>query len=484
MDTPIWYDDDAACQVTRIAKAGDRVAPAKPTMKSQRSLSDSEGTPKLSPSPHIFASPRKQARDDSSIRDSDHDHVGTANAARGRGGHTGTGEPAQAYVVSTPSVPVTPRRRAALGTRSGLSLQMPGMGSSNSSDQTQGQGRLGTPPPSAFARPASMSAGNCPPQSPKLPEHAAASLSPSVYASPPTGNLLPRRSRGLDFSRAATSLHHSTLAADQTSPESSPTIGSRAMNIPGGGVGHHGYKRRSGEYGMLMGGGLDPLWGLGAGTGERTIMASSLGSVSNMVSDASSSSEDDDFMDEDVDEAFITTPQITKSGPLPVTGARPSTSGSWIPGSPAVTGPLSFQQRQLRPRKRLRQRGPLAAGAGMVAAGASPASGAGLGLGLGLGLSRSPPGPGAAGMVMQISAPAVKEYPNPHSRRESISWAANQLHISGSESDENHKVQGETNEALMSTPSRDGSKVVRRVVTRRGNMLVSLFLHFLAGQGN
>lgn len=61
------------------------------------------------------------------------------------------------------------------------------------------------------------------------------------------------------------------------------------------------------------------------------------------------------------------------------------------------------------------------------------------------------------------------------SRRESISWAANQLHISGSESDDGTlKSTLENADNLPVTPGRDGQRgVIRRVVTRRGNMLVS-----------
>ncbi|KAL8956233.1 MAG: hypothetical protein Q9183_006372, partial [Haloplaca sp. 2 TL-2023] len=61
------------------------------------------------------------------------------------------------------------------------------------------------------------------PLSPKLD-------SSNSYGSP--GSALPRRSRGLDFSRACTNLHHSTLA-EQSSPDSSPVVGGRGgITIP------------------------------------------------------------------------------------------------------------------------------------------------------------------------------------------------------------------------------------------------------------
>jgi len=61
----------------------------------------------------------------------------------------------------------------------------------------------------------------------------------------------------------------------------------------------------------------------------------------------------------------------------------------------------------------------------------------------------------------------------PPSRRESISWAANQLHISGSESEDGTlKSTLENVDGMPVTPGRDGQRgVIRRPVTRRGNML-------------
>ena len=95
--------------------------------------------------------------------------------------------------------PTTPRRPAF--PLRGLSLQMP---------------------PRDLMSPSSSAYISRVPLSPKL-DHS------QTYGSPTS--VLPRRSRGLDFSRAATNLHHSTLA-EQSSPDSSPTIGGRAMNIP------------------------------------------------------------------------------------------------------------------------------------------------------------------------------------------------------------------------------------------------------------
>ncbi|KAK4044315.1 D-isomer specific 2-hydroxyacid dehydrogenase [Parachaetomium inaequale] len=334
-----------------------------------RSLSDGGGTPRLrlSPSPHIVEAALRQSKDDIAIRDKDHEHM--------------------------PPLPSTPVR-AGFPAR-GLSLQMPPREPASPAC------------PSAYARPA--------PHSPK-PEH--------PYASPT--NILPRRSRGMDFSRAATSLHHSTLA-DPASPDSSPTIGSRAMNIPG---------RRAAEYGATDQTSTS-LWSM-MGNQERMHISSSVGSTAgHAISDLSSTSDDDDYMDEDMEEAYVTTPQVQKVG---MSSAASAMGAPWMPGSPAASNLLSFQQRQ-RQRKhpKKKPRGPI-----------------------GLGF-HSPAGPAA----MSKSPPNNMVGPNdmsPHARRESISWAANQLHISGNESDDSHRQPDG-----VDSPSRPS--IVRRAVTRRGNLL-------------
>ncbi|KAF4998585.1 hypothetical protein FDECE_11739 [Fusarium decemcellulare] len=281
--------------------------------------------------------------------------------------------------IPTPQ-PVTPRRPD-LSNR-GFSIQMP---------------------PRDFTPPAANPYVKPAPLSPKL-DHS------QIYASPT--NILPRRSRGLDFSRAATSLHHSTLA-EQSSPDSSPTAGGRAMNIPSRRSHYAGPEQTS-----------TSLWSV-MGNQEKMHVSSSLGSTQAIGSDSSSSSDDDDLMDEDMDEAYVTTPQVNKIGPI----LGPQGSGGTF-GSPAMSSLMSFQQRQ-RPRKQPKKkgRGPL----GLGFSGAS--------------LSKSPPSNSA------------------RARRESISWQANQLHISGADSDE-ARAMGDV-DGLG-----DGQRnVIRRVVTRRGNLL-------------
>lgn len=352
-----------------------------------RSLSDGSHTPLLSPSPHLTADhSRRQSKDDMALRDRDCDNNN--------------------HSPSLSQLPSTPIRGGFASHR--LALQMP---------QQQVPAREPASPattafPSTYARPV--------PLSPRLEQ---------AYATPT--NILPRRSRGLDFSRAATSLHHSTLA-DQTDPDSSPTIGSRAMNIPG---------RRSGDYGSAVDHTSSSLWSM-MGSHERVHASSSLGSTIHAISDSSSSSDDDDYMDEDMDEPYVTTPQVQKMGGSgPTTGVPP-----WAVGSPAVNSFLSFQQRQRHrklPKKKIRHP-------------------------LGLGF-HSP------GAMMSMSPPTSLLGPHDmslHARRESISTAANQLHISGNDSDENPSRQNEVESPLR--PS-----IVRRAVTRRGNLLVGFTCFFV-----
>ncbi|KAK8066497.1 hypothetical protein PG997_013244 [Apiospora hydei] len=309
-----------------------------------RSLSDGGGT-QLSPSPLIVEAARRTSKDDSSLRDPGSLAAGATNAA-----------------------PVTPRRPEF--PMRGLSIQLPP--------------RDASPIPT----PASIKPS---PLSPKL-DHS------QIYASPT--NILPRRSRGLDFSRAATSLHHSTLA-EQSSPDSSPTIGGgngRAMNIPGRKIGDYGFEQSNSLWSMM-------------GNQERMNISSSVGSGNVVASDSSSSSDDDDLMDDDMEDAFMGTPQDpTRFGQLP----------------DAPTETAKEKSRGL------------------------------LGLGFKVYQQREPGKIAPNNMVKDM-----KDIPTTaHSRRESISWAANQLHISGADAEDR----------AMDSVEGGQRGVIRRTVTRRGNL--------------
>ncbi|KAH6679099.1 hypothetical protein B0J14DRAFT_580004 [Halenospora varia] len=314
--------------------------------------------------------------------------------------------------------PTTPRRPA-FPVR-GLSLQMPARD-------------LMSPNTSAYISRV--------PLSPKL-DHS------QTYGSPTS--VLPRRSRGLDFSRAATNLHHSTLA-EQSSPDSSPTISGRAMNIPNRKNGLHFSNAPE-----SLNNNSSSLWSTLANA-DRVGISSSLGSVNMMGSDSSgSSSDDDDLMDaDDIDDSILTTPQVNKmSTPF---GAIPHASpgNGWQAQSPAVSSLMNFQRARLRHGK------------------SRKSSSSGSGNSMASPCSKSPP---TMRSIEGLSAGFLsRDMPSEsfHARRESISWAANQLHISGSESDDGTlKSTLENADGLPVTPGRDGQRgVIRRAVTRRGNML-------------
>ena len=296
--------------------------------------------------------------------------------------------------------PTTPRRPA-IALR-GLSLQMPNR-------------EIPSPTPAQ---------SNRVPPSPKL--------DPSdPYGSP--SSVLPRRSRGLDFSRAATNLHHSTLA--ESSPDASPTITNRAMTIP---------NRRSGIFCHTSDAiNHSSVWPSAPIT-ERLNTTNSMGNI-HMGSDRSDSSSDGDLINaDDIDDSILSTPHA-----LSMQYSQPSPSG-WVGPSPAVSGFMNFQRARLRN------------GGGRH----SSSSGSGISPS-----SRSPPTrqSGEGGNTRQPSQEKMAV------RRESISWAANQLHISGTESEDGTlKSTLENMDSSPITPSRDGQRgVIRRVVTRRANMLVS-----------
>lgn len=170
-------------------------------------------------------------------------------------------------------------------------------------------------------------------------------LSPKLDSSETFGSpasVLPRRSRGLDFSRACTNLHHSTLA--ESSPDSSPIVGARGVSIP---------QRRAGGLSMVGSPGTAQYGGnSGHGQHERSAMSGSVSSINMLDSDESSCSDDDD--DESINaferDAILTTPQRGGPGPNGLStplAANPNQSpgGDWMSNfSAAKSSLLSFQR--------------------------------------------------------------------------------------------------------------------------------------------
>ncbi|GAD94739.1 hypothetical protein AOR_1_520144 [Paecilomyces variotii No. 5] len=288
-------------------------------------------------------------------------------------------------------------------------------------------------PPRAFASPGSGPAVNRAPLSPKLD-------SSQIYGSP--GSVLPRRSRGLDFSRACTNLHHSTLA--EASPDSSPTIGGRGMTIP---------QRR----------GTATSSGIGefstSGPAERTTISSSVSSVNMLDSDTTSSDDDDDdLMNGDRDEMMITaTPQASKTGggtnPF-APSAIQSPGNDWMGGPPATGSFLSFQRARLRSRKSRHS--------------SSSASG---------NSSKPSPGPLSPPVIKSIEMPSGGYFSRDRSRsalqsrRESLSLGTRDLHLSDLSDDGESRATRGSSPAAASNTEGGPLGVIRRAVTRRGNLL-------------
>jgi hypothetical protein len=341
-------------------------------------------------------------------------------------------------IISGPTTP----RRPFMSTR-GLSLQMPAKEAGNLHNATL----------------ASRA-----PLSPKLD-------SINTYGSAAT--VLPRRSRGLDFSRACTNLHHSTLA-DQPSPDSSPVMPGRGMMIPPR-KGYANISQGVGSPGSIS----NSLWSTMANF-DRSNVASSMGSVAMMDSDSSdSSSTDDDLIETDTTEdPILTTPQVHKlssnlsalNPPFHNGNMDASPGRDWMGGfSPAAASLISFQRARLRKGKSRKS-----SSSASISGGSSLAS-------------PTPVSPSILKSVESSGGPSgyfVRELAKSRDpRRSCLSLGTRDLHISsGGESDDERRTEDlvmadgtlNSNVEGQGPPVMDEKRnVVRRPVTRRGNLLVS-----------
>ncbi|KAK2786691.1 hypothetical protein FQN52_007699 [Onygenales sp. PD_12] len=321
--------------------------------------------------------------------------------------------------IAVTAAPATPQRPERLA--HGLSLQMP---------------------PKMFGSP--IPTGNRAPLSPKLD-------SSQIYGSP--ASVLPRRSRGLDFSRACTNLHHSTLA--ESSPDSSPVVIGRGVAIP---------NRRGTTHSTSMGSPntYGNTW-QSSGLADRAVISSSVSSVNMFDSDTTSSSDEEDESMHTIDreDPILTTPQVARpanafSTPFSTNTAQ-SPGGDWMGGfSAAKASLMSFQRARLR---RSRHNSTSTSG------------------------NSSKPSPGP------ISPPVMKSIENSaggyfskemsmsevKSRRESLSLGTSDLHLSDISDDETRqgRVSSPSSGSLPNSSNIESGRhgVIRRPVTRRGNLL-------------
>lgn len=319
--------------------------------------------------------------------------------------------------------PVTPKRPSFHGR--GLSLQMPTKDLSS---------------PGASSITAQV------PLSPRLdPSHS--------YGSP--ASMLPRRSRGLDYTRACTNLHHSTLA--ESSPDASPTIGGRGMQIP--------QRRSLGNTVLESPSNISGLLWSTMPNPDRPTLSSSVSSVNMLDSDDdTTSSSGDEMMERDNEDAMLSTPQVSKLSKNFITGAANSPGGEWMGGmqnSPAAASLMSFQRARLR-------KGRSRHSSSSVSVNSSKPS----------------PGPLSPPLMKSIETmntgyfgQGMTRY-QVQSRRESLSLGTDDLNLSDSDDGEGKGNGSYTYQSSSSgTPGigPDGPRgVIRRAVTRRGNLLVSL----------
>lgn len=293
------------------------------------------------------------------------------------------------------------------------------------------------------------------PLSPQLDSHNTyMQQSQNISASPQTS--LPRHSRGLDFSRACTNLHHTTLA--ESSPDSSPVIMQKGMMIPGRG------HSRKGSFSSMM---LDSpnLHGLGGGTTpwgslvpERSTVSSSVGSVNMLASESEGSDSDEDMSmagDENED-AIFTTPQVHKlqnpSAPTPFAGP-PTTPGSMWSSGPNFSPAQASLMKTIR-RSRLQKHGKRSRKSSSSASGSGYSS---------MASPRTTSPPPMRSIETAANGSGLFNWANAaRSRRESLALGTDGLQLSsGNDSGDEASQQTTT-----STPG-----VVRRPVTRRGNLL-------------
>ena len=305
--------------------------------------------------------------------------------------------------------PTTPRRPS--GHLRGLSLQMP---------LKEGQDAVSP----------SISRNSVVPLSPKLEAS-------SVYSSP--GSVLPRRSRGLDFARASTNLHQTILA--ESSPDASPITG-RGINIP--------QRRVLGQNSVLD----SPSQHAWMAPGERTTLSSSVSSINMMDSDTDSDDSSEDMaLDREMDDPMLNTPAAARINALV---ANSSPGMDWLNNANPTNSQMSllnFQPHRMSFRRARLKNNKSNHSSSSVS------------------MRSSKPSPGPLSPPMRPTVEGSSYFgltrQQVKSRRESLSLGTDDLQLSDSEWDADHKMDASNNPNEQ--PTERG--VIRRAVTRRSNLL-------------
>ena len=268
-----------------------------------------------------------------------------------------------------------------------------------------------------------------------------------IYGSP--ASIIPRRSRGLDYTRAATSLHHSTLA--ESSPDASPITG-RGIQIP---------QRRSMGGSTVLDSPSNTQSSLWSTIPERTTLSSSVSSI-NMLdtdSDTEDSSDDEMAVDRDVEDPILSTPAASRLNKNLVGGITNSPGGEWMnqqPQSPAQSSLMSLHPGLMSFRRARTRKGRSHHSSSSVSMNSSKPS----------------PGPLSPNVMKGVETNGYfgtgLTRLQVQSRRESLSLGTDNLQLSDSEEGTN-KSNGRQSQSEMDAEGPRG--VIRRAVTRRGNLL-------------
>ena len=214
--------------------------------------------------------------------------------------------------------------------------------------------------------------------------------------------------------------------------------GARGMHIP---------RKSMGNTTDIANTGANGLWSTNSTT-DRTALSSSVSSVNMLDSDSNKSdSSDEDLMDRDGDDNIMNTPQVLKLGNNFSSGIAHSPGGEWMGNqfSPAAASLMNFQRARL---SKHRSRNSSSSGRS----------------------SKPSPAPLSPPVLKSVESQGYFSIgwskKDVQSRRESLSLGTNDLNLSDSGEEDTIKV----NDSAGNGPVRG---VVRRVVTRRGNMLVS-----------
>ena len=285
----------------------------------------------------------------------------------------------------------------------------------------------------------------------------------TAYPSPTS--VLPRRSRGLDFARAATNLHHSVLA--ESSPESSPTVsGRRGLNVLGRkNVLASADNCQVPDSHKNMSSSLWTPLANGSGGG---MLSSSVGSSAIMDNDSSSTSSDEMMeMGDDDEDTIHMTPHIGLHLVNPFAPRAPSPGGDSMGAmTPAAAKLMSYQRNRLQSRRN-RTRGSSSSASGQSSM-----------------QSPVPPSPPLLRSIESnlsmnggyfLDDSTRREI---DSRRESLSLGTKDMQISDAEQSaaENHTPAFAQNDFPIPTPvtpsMEERKQVIRKAVTRKSNLLV------------